>query len=158
MAAAISVRPFERRDVSEVLGLMRDLAVFEGYIDAFRVTEADLIVHGLGATPRFGVFVAEADGSIAGIAVHYLIPWTYDLRPVVVLKELFVAEDARGLNIGRALFGRLEEHARSIEASRIIWTVLADNGAAKQFYRRMGATPETVWENWNKASPMREVT
>ncbi|ESY27091.1 hypothetical protein X749_23380 [Mesorhizobium sp. LNJC391B00] len=34
---------------------------------------------------------------IVGIAVHYLIPWTYDLKPVVWLKELYVTEATRGM-------------------------------------------------------------
>ncbi|WP_455854615.1 hypothetical protein [Ensifer canadensis] len=60
MTIAISTRPFEHRDVATVLALMRGLAVFEGYIDKFAVTERDLIDHGLCDSPRFGVFVAEA--------------------------------------------------------------------------------------------------
>lgn len=108
------VRPFERRDVGKVLVLMRALAVFEGYDDKFRVTEADIVDHGLGPSPRFGVFVAEVDGTIVGIAVHYLIPWTYDLKPVVALKELYVAEAARGMSVGHALVERLLDHATSI--------------------------------------------
>ncbi|ESX07397.1 hypothetical protein X727_20250 [Mesorhizobium sp. L103C119B0] len=77
--AMVRIRPFERQDVGAVLALMRALAVFEGYDDKLRVTEANLIEHGLGPSPRFGVLVAEREGVIVGIAVHYLIP--LDLRP-----------------------------------------------------------------------------
>ena len=101
--AAITVRQFEQNDVAAVLALMRALAVFEGYDDKFHLTEADLITHGLGPSPRFGVFVAEREDAIVGIAVHYIIPWTYDLKPVVWLKELYVAEAARGMAVGHAL-------------------------------------------------------
>lgn len=62
----LEIRPFERRDVADVLALMRALAVFEGYIDDFRVTEADLVEHGFGPSPRFGVFVAVLAGKVAG--------------------------------------------------------------------------------------------
>ena len=116
-----------------MLVLMRALAVFEGYDDKFRVTEADIVDHGLGPSPRFGVFVAEVDGAIVGIAVHYLIPWTYDLKPVVVLKELYVAEAARGMSVGHALVERLRDHATSIGASAIKWTVLKSNHAGEGF-------------------------
>jgi GNAT superfamily N-acetyltransferase len=147
----IVVRPFERRDVPEMLTLMRALAVFEGYIDRFRVTEVDLIEYGLNDSPRFGVFVGERDGKIAGIAVHYQIPWTFDMKPTVVLKELFVTEDSRGLGIGRALLDRMSSYASAIGASRIAWTVLPDNAAAKRFYASIGAEPETGWEHWTLA-------
>jgi len=144
----LEIRPFEHGDIGDVLALMRGLAVFEGYIDDFRVTETDLIDHGLGPSPRFGVFVAALAGKIVGIAVHYQIPWTYDLKPVVVLKELFVAEEARGLGAGEALFQQLATYAREIGASKVAWTVLEGNEAAMRFYERQGGAPDTVWQNW----------
>lgn len=144
----LEIRPFERRDVADVLALMRGLAGFEGYIDDFRVTEADLVEHGFGSSPRFGVFVAVLAGKVAGIAVHYQIPWTYDLKPIVVLKELFVAEEARGSGMGEALFQRLVAHAKDIGASKLGWTVLDGNEGAIRFYERQGGTADMVWRPW----------
>ncbi|QKD01394.1 GNAT family N-acetyltransferase [Mesorhizobium loti] len=146
--AAITVRPFERRDVGAVLVLMRALAVFEGYDDKFRVTEADLITHGLGPSPRFVVFVAERKDVIVGIAVHYIIPWTYDLKPVVWLKELYVAEAARGMSVGHLLVERLRRYAADIGASAIKWTVLKSNMPAKAFYRSLDGRADDIWELW----------
>ncbi|MEI2296555.1 GNAT family N-acetyltransferase [Ensifer sp. MJa1] len=147
-ASPLTVRPFERRDVTEVLRLMRGLAVFEGYIEKFSVTETDLINHGLGEAPRFGVLVADLDGRVVGIAVHYVIPWTYDLKPTLVLKELFVDETARSSGAGAALVAALKRHAEKIGAPRINWTVLATNEAAKRFYRREGGNHDAIWEPW----------
>jgi GNAT superfamily N-acetyltransferase len=146
--ASVTVRPFEQRDVPRVLELMQELAVFEGYDEGFAVTQADLKVHGLEAAPRFGVFVAEIEGEVIGIAVNYVIPWTYDLKPTVVLKELFVAERARGAGAGEALFRRTAEYAASIEAPRLNWTVLPTNNAAKRFYEKLGGANDAAWEHW----------
>jgi GNAT superfamily N-acetyltransferase len=146
--AAVIVRPFKRQDVGAVLVLMRALAVFEGHDDKFRVTEADIVEHGLGPSPRFGMFVAEVDAAIVGIAVHSLIPWTYDLKPVVVLKELYVAEAARGLSVGHALVKRQRDHAVGIGASAIKWTVLQSNMPAKAFYRSLDGRADEIWELW----------
>lgn len=147
-ASPLAVRPFQRHDVSDVLRLMRGLAIFEGYIDIFCVTEADLVEHGLGDNPRFGVLLAELCGRTVGIAVHYVIPWTYDLKPTLVLKELFVEETARSSGAGAALIAALKRHAARIGALRINWTVLASNDAAKRFYRREGGSHDTIWEPW----------
>jgi GNAT superfamily N-acetyltransferase len=132
---------------------MRGLAVFERYIEQFRVTEQDLIAHGLCDAPRFGAFVAEHGNDVIGVAVHYQVPWTFDLRPVVTLKELFVAEEARGLGVGKSLFRRVAAYASEIGATRIAWTVLPDNAAAKHFYASAGGAPETAWEHWTMALP-----
>ncbi|PTQ12713.1 hypothetical protein CLG96_00685 [Sphingomonas oleivorans] len=145
------IRPFARRDVAQVLDLMRALAVFEGYIDRFQVSEADLIEHGLGPSPRFGLFVAELAGHVVGIAVHYIIPWTFDLKPTLVLKELFVAAEARGLGVGRALMTAIVEHAARIGAPRVNWLVLAGNERAKRFYESLGGQHDIMWEPWTMA-------
>ncbi|MCJ8051733.1 GNAT family N-acetyltransferase [Shinella curvata] len=147
-ADGFQIRPFTHNDVEAVWTLMRALAVFEGYIDTFAVTPDDLRLHGLGAAPAFGVFVAAKGEALAGIAVHYRIPWTYDLKPVVVLKELFVAEEYRGQGAGQALFAHVRAHAAAIGASALRWTVLPDNVAAKRFYAGQGGACDADWEHW----------
>ena len=150
MIPAWIVRPFAAEDAPQLLDLMRALAVFEGYIDAFRVTEADLLSFGLGPQGRFGAVVAAeaASGRLLGMAVHYVIPWTYDMRPTLVLKELFVAEDARGSGVGQGLMNAVIDEARRIGAPRIDWLVLAGNEAAMAFYRGLGGRQDDTWLRW----------
>ena len=144
----VVVRPFEARDAPQLLGLMRDLARFEDYLDTFAVTEADLRHHGLRPGALFDAFVAEADGDLVGMAVTYVVPWTYTMRPKLVLKELFVAEDGRGKGAGRALMARICDHAREVGADHVAWTVMRGNTRAEAFYRALGGRPDAKWENW----------
>ncbi len=147
----LAVRPFEPQDVKSLLNLMKGLAQFEGYLDQFNVTEDDLITYGLGDEPKFCAYVAEhagGDRSLLGMAVTYLIPWTYDRRPILVLKELFVAKNARGAGVGRRLMERVRQQAQEVNASAIHWTVLRNNENAKRFYRLLGAVADPVWERW----------
>lgn len=155
----VRVRPFVGGDVPELVRLMRELAVLEGYVDDFAVTEADVIEAGLRSAPAFGVLVAESDaGTLLGMAVHYVIPWTYDLKPALVLKELFVKADARGLGVGAALMTALVDEGRRIGASRISWTVMAGNDGAAAFYRSLGARPALKWQPWSlPLDPQRSV-
>jgi GNAT superfamily N-acetyltransferase len=145
-----AVRPFSRKDAAALLELMQMLAAFESYLDDFQVAAEDLIVHGLGNAPRFGAFVAEAEdsGHLVGMAVHYPIPWTYDMKPTLVLKELYVVEAWRGTGVGRALLKAVLGHAATLGASRLKWTVLAGNERARQFYRSIGGRPDVKWEPW----------
>ncbi len=142
------VRDFEAGDAPRLLDLMRDLARFEDYLDAFAVTEADLLRHGLGPDALFRAFVAVAEGDIVGMAVTYVVPWTYTLRPKLVLKELLVAEAGRGRGTGRALMARVREHARAIGADHVAWTVMHGNARAEAFYRSVRGRPDLKWENW----------
>lgn len=146
-----AVREFQSGDAEMALALMRDLACFEGYIDDFQVTAADLIEHGLGSDRLFTAFVVPEDDADAllGIAVTYIVPWTYDLKPVLVLKELFVTKEARGRGVGKSLFRRAMGYGRERGASKIQWTVLQTNNRAKTFYRRLGGSEDTNWEPWH---------
>ena len=154
------VRLAERTDVGRLLELMRGLARFEEYIDDFAVTRESVLEHGFGEGRLFTAFVAEQDDDLVGMAVVYTIPWTYTLRPRVVLKELFVEEAARNLGTGKALMAAVVSHARSIDAAELIWTVMEGNREAEGFYRSLGASPDLKWNNWSlnldtKARPVR---
>ena len=143
------VRPAERGDVDRLLELMRGLARFEEYIDDFAVTRGSVLEHGFGDERLFTAFVAEQGEDLVGMAVVYTIPWTYTLRPKVVLKELFVEEAARNAGAGKALMAAVVSHARSIGAAELIWTVMDGNRAAEGFYRSLGASPDHKWHNWS---------
>lgn len=143
------VRSAEPGDVDRLLELMRGLARFEEYIDDFAVTRESVLEHGFGEERLFTSFVAEQDNDLVGMAVVYTIPWTYTLRPKVVLKELFVEEAARNLGAGKALMAAVVSHARSIDAAELIWTVMEGNREAEGFYRSLGASPDLKWNNWS---------
>jgi len=153
-------------DVPQLLVLMRKLAAFEGYLDRFAVTESDLLERGFNDENRpamssrhgrhfqhpcrsqFVAWVAAGSNELQAYALVYSIPFTFDLRPTVVLKELFVDESARGRELGSELFQAVIRYARSIDARLIRWQVLPENDAAKRFYRKLGGEPDLSWENW----------
>ena len=144
------IRRAQASDAPQLLSLMQGLARFEGYADRFAVTVDVLIERGFSPhrPPEFTAWVAELDASLAGYALIYVIPYTFDLRPTVVLKELFIDEAARGRNFGHGLMNAVIEHARSLNARLIRWQVLPDNEPAKRFYRQHGAAMDADWENW----------
>jgi len=137
-------------DAPQLLSLMRGLARFEGYDERFAVTVDDLIERGLSPqqAPQFTAWVAELDGALVGYAVVYVIPFTFDLRPSVVLKELFIGETARGRKFGHGLMDAVIDYAHSINGRLIRWQVLPSNDPAKGFYSQFGARVDNDWENW----------
>ncbi len=144
------IRAFEAADVPELLQMMRGLAVFEGYFEEFCVTAEDLVKRGLSAQPDFYAWVCAEPGAqlLSGMAVTYIIPWTYDLKPTLVMKELFVKPEYRGSGVGTLLLQQVIKQAKQLQAPRIKWTVLHDNVTAAHFYRSMGADHDHIWHNW----------
>lgn len=138
-------------DTAELLVLMRELACFEGYIAQFCVTEADLLERGLGDGSRqeFFAFVAETDNEeLLGYAVAYVVPFTFDLRPNLMLKELYVRQTTRGVGIGQALMAAVVAFAKERGCARLKWDVLPGNTSAQAFYRSIGGIPDSKWEGW----------
>jgi ribosomal protein S18 acetylase RimI-like enzyme len=137
-------------DAGPLLGMMRQLAVFEGYDAAFAVTAGDLIERGLApeSPGQFAAIVAQAGEMYLGYAVLHEVAFTYDLRPTLVLKELYVADGRRGAGVGSALMTAAVAHARRRCGGLLRWAVLPDNERAKAFYRRFGGQPDGAWEHW----------
>ncbi|WP_075793339.1 GNAT family N-acetyltransferase [Massilia putida] len=149
-----TIRPARPDDAEPLIGMMRALAAFEGYLPRFRVMAGDLRVRAFGPGAQCGILVAQGqDGRLAGYAVWLAQAFTYDLRPTVILKELFVDVTYRNQGIAAGLLESLRREAERIDAGWITWLVLPSNEAAKRLYRRVGGAPDADWEHWRLALP-----
>ena len=154
MSSAVSRIPAAIRcavasDCELLLELMKKLAEFEGYIEDFVVTESDLLKHGFSQSPTtFTALVAEQDSKLMGYLVYYLIPFTYDLKPTLFTKELYVDESARGRNIGKRLMRLAIVDAKEKGCGRMKWDVLSDNIKAQSFYKSFGAEYDARWQGY----------
>jgi len=148
----ISVRQFVQEDVAELLRLMKELAQLEGYMEEFAVTAADISARGLGHDPQFYALVAEVPGieGPVGMAVCYTVPYTYTLKPDLILKELVVDKSTRGRGIGARLFLECQQLAFTLGCNQMLWKVLNGNSRAEKFYRRMGGSQDRKWEGWQR--------
>lgn len=148
------IRPARPEDAEALIGMMRALAAFEGYLPRFRVTARDLRTRAFGPGAQCGILVAQGEGGrLAGYAVWLVQAFTFDLRPTVTLKELFVDAAYRNRGIAADLFAHLRREAECIGAGQITWLVLPTNVGAKRLYRRFGGAPDSDWEHWRLALP-----
>jgi GNAT superfamily N-acetyltransferase len=143
-----SIRLATAGDVSIILSLVRELAVYEREPDAVVATEADLHASLFGADAVASCLIAELDGEVVGFALWFRNFSTWQGRPGIYLEDLFVRPSARGSGLGKALLLRLVEIARERGYRRVEWSVLDWNEPAIGFYRSLGATPNDEWTTW----------
>ena len=145
---AVSIRAMRETDVPELLRLMEAIVKFERGTN-FQLTETELLRRGFGERPEFGAYVADAGNNrLAGMAVHYEVPFMHSLKPLFMLKWLYVDPGQRGGKIGKRLMQAICQCATSLGHSQVNWFVLYDNRRAQQFYESLGATPDPEWARW----------
>ncbi|MDX2290287.1 MAG: GNAT family N-acetyltransferase [Hyphomicrobiaceae bacterium] len=88
--------------------------------------------------------IAEKDGVVVGFSASVIHDATWDTRPVCYLEDLFVAEDARGHGLGRALIDDLVALAKTRGWGRLYWHTRTENAAARRLYDHYGAADDFV--------------
>jgi len=141
---SILIRKAEKNDMPAVLGLIKELAIYEKEPDAVKITSETLIEEGLGKHPLFTCFVAEAEDKIVGIALTYFVFSTWRGR-TLHLEDLIVTEQMRGKGVGMALYKRVMEFGKEQEVAQVKWIVLDWNTPAIDFYEKTGAVMHKDW-------------
>lgn len=142
---SFKIREGTAKDMTSVLRLINELAVYENEPDAVKINAAQLVEHGFGKEILFHTYVAVIDGVIVGVAVFYNRFSTWD-GPSLHLEDLIVTEQFRGKGIGKALYDKVLEFGLKSGKKRVEWVVLDWNTPAIEFYKSTGAT---MLEDWN---------
>jgi len=81
--------------------------------------------------------IAESGGNALGIA-HYLFHRsTIQIEPVCYLQDLFTAEVARGMGVGRALIEAVYQRAAAAGCPRVYWHTHETNATAMMLYDKV---------------------
>jgi len=149
----MNIRKGNPNDMSAVLGLIQELAVFENEPEAVVITVDDLVRDGFGPSPLFQVFVAEIDNEpidseqakqIVGIALYYYRYSTWKGK-TIHLEDLVVKDSMRGRGVGYALYSEIIKQGKKDNVRRIEWNVLDWNTTAIEFYEKSGAKILDEW-------------
>ena len=141
------IRDAKQNDMKSVLGLIKELALFEREPDEVIITEDQLIKDGFSTEPKFKCFVAEVNEEVVGIALLYPRYSTWK-GPAIHLEDLIVTKKHRGNGIGFALFSKFIKYSYDLKVKRVQWVVLDWNTNAIDFYKRNGAV---VLDDWRVA-------
>src|SRR4029078_482412 len=87
---AITMRKAIEDDSDKLWVLMKELAIFEKYIDSFAITPEIVRESGFRKNPPdFYCIVAEDNDKIAGMLVYYFLSYTAQNKPAIYMKELY---------------------------------------------------------------------
>ena len=139
------IRKAKASDVTAILKLIHELAVYEKEPDAVKTTEQDLLRDGFGPSPRFECLVAESDHEVHGMALYFFTWSTWEGRSSLYLEDLYVRDSQRGKGMGLALFKKLARIATEQDCRRFEWSVLDWNQLARDFYHSLGAKHMQGW-------------
>jgi len=143
--AQLRIEPAVPADVTNIVGLIRELAEFERLLDQFIATEAALHESLFGPKPYAEVLMARLDGESVGFALFFHNYSTFRAQPGIYLEDLYVRPAYRGEGIGEALLKRIARLAVERGCGRFEWSVLDWNQRAVDFYKALGAEPLNEW-------------
>lgn len=138
-----TIREAERKDMPEVLELIKELAAYENASDQVEIDVAHLEKEGFDEG-NFKCFVADVNGKIEGLALVYFRFSTWKGR-TVHLEDLIVRESMRGTGLGGALYRRVVQYGHENNVKRVEWVVSEGNKNAIQFYENTGADIKKNW-------------
>ncbi|XP_060541211.1 thialysine N-epsilon-acetyltransferase-like [Pantherophis guttatus] len=156
------VRPWAKKDVRDVMRLVRELAVSHNALHHVRTSPEALQKDGFEKDAIFGYLVAEVpparkskDGTardlghtIVGYQFHYLTYCTWD-GPVLFGEDLYVMPEFRGRGVGTALLNRAAKITLEKGCSQFRFVSGQKHQATTDFFRKRGAVDVTIRDNWH---------
>ena len=142
----VQIRKAVPSDMSRVLELIKELAIYENAEDQVTNTAEQLTEDGFGDAPAFECVVAQLADEVIGFAIYYTSYSTWK-GTCLYLEDLLVTETKRRLGVGKLLFDEVLRIARERNAKRFEWQVLDWNEPAINFYKKYKADLDPEWIN-----------
>jgi GNAT superfamily N-acetyltransferase len=142
------VRRAEPADVPAIVALVQGLAEYERASHECHLTADQLTTALFGPAPAVYCHVATLDGEVVGCAIWFLSFSTWRGVHGIYLEDLYVDPTHRGTGLGKALLTALAQECVANNYERLEWSVLDWNTPAIDFYKSLGATPQTEWPTY----------
>lgn len=125
------------------------LVLWRGYLRFYRTHLPDGITRAtwrriLDEAHPFRCFVARdgMGGAMLGFALHFPHPSSWCTVGEMYLEDLYVAVEARGRGVGRALIEAVKRSAEAEKLDRVYWMTESDNATARALYDRLAGGAE----------------
>ena len=143
----IKIRKAKKKDLPQILSLIKELAAYEKAPKEVKVTTKELLRDGFGKKKAFDCFVAvSSKNKIKGIALYYIKYSTWKGK-CIYLDDIIVTESMRGEGIGKKLFEEVIKVAKKMKVRKLEWQVLNWNEPAINFYKKYSTVFDNEWIN-----------
>ena len=140
------IRKGIKKDLPEVLELIKELANYENAEDQVSITLEDLEKDGYGSHPWFWFLVAENNQEIVGLSFYWIRYSTWKGK-FLFLEDFVIKQEYRRQGIGSKLFEETIKICKKLNLNGMIWQVLDWNSSAIDFYKKYGADISNDWLN-----------
>lgn len=135
----ISIRTAETKDLSDIILLMREFAVFENLEDNFFVTDEKLGAILFGETAFAKCLVGFSEDEMIAFAIGFPVFKTFRGERSFYLEDLYIKSTFRSLGIGLKMLKEVAGLAKEMNCVRMDWQTLNWNRGAINFYHSIDA-------------------
>jgi len=142
---SITIRQASPADAQAIFDMIYELAVYEKAPEEVVTTAEEIRTTLFAADSKTEALICEAEGAIVGYAVFFTSYSTWLGRNGIYLEDLYISPEARGFGAGKALIKHIARLAVQRNCGRLEWSVLDWNQPAIDFYKSIGALPQSEW-------------
>jgi len=139
-----SIRKATPEDTPIILGLIRQLAIYEELEHEFVATAAEFKER-VFDQQYAEVLIASEGEKVVGFALYFFNFSTFVGKPGLYLEDLFIEIEHRGKGYGKKLLVALAKIAKAKDCGRMEWSVLDWNEPSIAFYKSLDAKPMDGW-------------
>lgn len=148
----------ERKDIGEILKLIKALAEYESLSSEVNATE-ELLEEWIFDKNKAEVILLKVDFKIAGFALFFYNFSTFLGKAGIFIEDLFIYDEYRGKGYGKQLFKEVSKIALERGCGRLEWSCLDWNSPSIAFYKGHGARAMDEWTNYRlTVEDMKKIT
>jgi len=148
-SVSVSIRLGEKSDCGGILGLIKELAIFEKMEEQVKIRTEDLVRDGFERNPPFfKCLVAENESQLVGYALYFHKYSTWEGRGIH-LEDLYVTPPFRNKGIATKLLRALAQVGVDGGYARLTLECLDWNKEAIEYYKRLNGIDLTQEQGWH---------
>lgn len=142
----IIIRDGNKKDLPDILKLIKELARYENAEHEVIITLKDLENDGFGKFKNYKFLVAEYQKEIIGMSFYWIRYSTWKGK-FLFLEDFVIKESYRRQGIGSKLFEATIKKSKELNTNGMFWQVLDWNSPAINFYKKYKADISKKWLN-----------